>query len=757
MMPLMRHRTVSSRFTALAAAAALVVGSCSSDDGAATEATGVAEASTSAPDSPDPSTDDTVTATFESIPGVLQLGITGAAPGAAVDIVDADGTTVATGEVDEQGSFLARSLEPGQHVVTVTTADGPAERSEPLTVLDPSDHPDAAFYSGQTLPTEGLGYIETRDGTLLSATVWLPGAADAGPYPTVVEYSGYGPSNPADATFAQLFNALGYAYVGVNMRGTGCSGGSYRFFEISQQTDGYDVIETVAAQPWVKGDGVGMVGISYPGISQLYVAAQQPPSLAAVTPLSVIENAYRSTLYPGGILNTGFAVEWTEARVEQSRPYGQGWEQEQVDAGDDTCAANQTMRLQNPDLVAEIDANSYYVDALEPELAPDTFIDRIEVPTFIAGAWQDEQTGGRFPAFLHGFSGTDELFVTLVNGLHTEALSPGVFDRYVEFLDLYVKREVPNLDAARVTAPILAGGIWGVSDITLPPNRFEGMTYDEALAAFEAEPRVKVLFEQGAADGTAPGSPQPRWTESFDSWPIPGVVAQRWHLGPDGSLSPDAPAAAGAVEYVADPDALPATFFAGSGGEIWRADVQWDWQPIPDGTGLTFTSAPLTEDTVYVGSGSADLWVSSTSGDTDLEVTVVEVRPDGSEQYVQSGWLRASHRALDDDATELLPVHTHQEADAAPLPDGELTLVRVEIFPFAHAFRAGSQLRITIDAPGNARGEWEFDTIADGETVTIGQGGDQASSIALSLVPGLDVPAGVPACGALRGQPCRPG
>jgi len=45
---------------------------------------------------------------------------------------------------------------------------------------------------------------------------------------------------------------------------------------------------------------VGMVGISYPGISQLFVAATQPPSLNSITPLSVLDDSYRSTLYPGG-------------------------------------------------------------------------------------------------------------------------------------------------------------------------------------------------------------------------------------------------------------------------------------------------------------------------------------------------------------------------------------------------------------------------------------------------------------------------
>ena len=72
-----------------------------------------------------------------------------------------------------------------------------------------------------------------------------------------------------------------------------------------------DVIDAIAAQPWVLDHQVGMVGISYPGISQLFVASTQPPSLNSITPLSVLDDSYRSTLYPGGILNTGFAVKWT--------------------------------------------------------------------------------------------------------------------------------------------------------------------------------------------------------------------------------------------------------------------------------------------------------------------------------------------------------------------------------------------------------------------------------------------------------------
>jgi uncharacterized protein len=161
---------------------------------------------------------------------------------------------------------------------------------------------------------------------------------------------------------------------------------------------------------------------------------------------------------------------------------------------------------------------------------------------------------------------------------------------------------------------------------------------------------------------------------------------------------------------------------------------------------------------VVVGTASLDIWLRSSAADTDLEVTISEVGPDGSETYVQSGWLRASQRSLDESAsTEVRPVHTHLEADAAVLPAGEFSPMRIEVFPFAHVFRAGSQIRVTVDAPGGARPIWAFDTtIAAGETNEIAHDADHPSALVLSVVPGVEVPVDAPACGSLRSQPCRP-
>ena len=104
------------------------------------------------------------------------------------------------------------------------------------------------------------------------------------PWPTVVEYSGYGPSNPDDPQPGTLLaNLLGFAVVGVNMRGTGCSGGVFDVFSPAQAADGYDVVETVARQPWVLHGRPGMVGPQLPRHQPALrrrhpAAAASPPS-----------------------------------------------------------------------------------------------------------------------------------------------------------------------------------------------------------------------------------------------------------------------------------------------------------------------------------------------------------------------------------------------------------------------------------------------------------------------------------------------
>ena len=130
------------------------------------------------------------------------------------------------------------------------------------------------------------------------------------------------------------------------------------------------------------------------------------------------------------------------------------------------CEENQAVRLQNPDPLQLIQENPFYGDRWYEPLNQSHFVDKIDVPVFLAGAWQDEQTGGHFPAMLDDFSSSPHLYATMLNGSHTESLSLGIFARYADFLDLYVGRRVPG-NAKVFNAPIHAQSLTGVSGLQL--------------------------------------------------------------------------------------------------------------------------------------------------------------------------------------------------------------------------------------------------------------------------------------------------
>jgi predicted acyl esterase len=134
---------------------------------------------------------------------------------------------------------------------------------------------------------------------------------DGQPHPTLFEYSGYNPGAVPDIPYIARYVPKGYAFIGVNIRGTGCSSGTFDFFEPRQGEDGAYVIDHfIPTRPWSNGD-VAMIGKSFPGITQLFVAEQKPAHLKAIAPGHFYADAYRDVAYPGGILNYAFATLWS--------------------------------------------------------------------------------------------------------------------------------------------------------------------------------------------------------------------------------------------------------------------------------------------------------------------------------------------------------------------------------------------------------------------------------------------------------------
>src|SRR6476660_5251222 len=466
------------------------------------------------------------TPTFTAVGSARQVYVTGLAPSTPMALVNSKGAVVQARNANSLGGLLFRDVPPATGYRVRRVSDG--VQSEQITVHSESAEQWNPGIYDQTIPSNGYTYLTTRDGTQLAVSVHPPtspagepglppgipipsGPAFAPPYPTLIEYSGYGYANPAGPTngIAVLANLMGFAVVDVNMRGTGCSGGACDFFEPLQSLDGYDVIETVARQPWVLHHKVGMMGISYGGISQLFTAQLDPPHLAEISPLSVLDQT-QTTLYPGGVLNTGFAVNWAKERQYEARPAsphgGQEWAYQQIQNGDQTCKANQALHGEAANLLQKIRANNHYNPKVADPLSPITFVHKIHVPVFMACQWTDEQTGGHCPTLAEHMTGTSRKWFTFTNGTHVDSLDPTTFNRWYDFLQLYVAHQAPITKSAAIHAasPVIYQEAMGISGVTMPSDPVQQQpTYAGALTKFESFPPIRVLFDNGAG-GTEP-------------------------------------------------------------------------------------------------------------------------------------------------------------------------------------------------------------------------------------------------------------
>jgi predicted acyl esterase len=728
-------------------------------------------------------------AQFEVVPGTEEVTVTGVEPRQRLSLVDADNNRLVVLRADKFGqahfSYLpdelaefqtgAKAKLPTDQGYVVEAGKGytvrledtdPVQVSEPFEVLGADSHPDPDFFDDQVGDigpsgddTEWFGYVTMRDGVQLGVNVRLPGPVEKGPYPTVIEYSGYAVSNPDETEPGSMIaGLLGFATVGVNMRGTGCSGGVFDVFNRAQQVDGYDVVEAVARQPWVRGNKVGMIGLSYSGITQLYTAATQPPSLAAITPLSVIKDPWLQQ-WPGGIYNGGFTRQWLAERDSQSSSSGMSWTDKLIDEGDKTCAAHQQLREQNIDFEA---FGKSLVHRPEQADARDLsrLVSQIEVPVFLAGAWQDEQTGPQFTDMLGNFTSSPDLHFNLYNGRHPDGYAPQVLSRWLEFLQFYVAGEVPHMDdMIRAAAPPYFEDAFGTPGLSFGPNRFEQYRpgrYDAALAAFRAEPDVRVLFESGTA-GEVPGAPVSAFETTYEAWPPPTSKDRTFYLGADGALSATKPDGDGVNRFSNAPDSAGEDFFGEAGYQLLAPTWDLDWTRFPDGDALGYVSEPFETTTILGGPAFAELFMKVPDGDGAVQVTVSLVRPDDTEWLVTSGLLRLSDRAVSDTSQGRQIDRTYSAADADEMPDDSFQSVKVAIPSFAQAFRKGDRLAISISSPGRNFGAWTFTDLGEaGAERDVAWGGARASRLVVGVLPAMEVPEATWPCPSLRGQPCRP-
>ena len=742
--------------------------------------------------------------------------LTGAAPGDSVTLVQ-NGSPVSNagnpGTADGLGALIIRDLTAGDgYAWHDTTTDA---SSATFSVLAPDANPatDSALYTGQTMH-QGINYITMRDGIQLAATVRYPWGATCDattPCPTVIEYTGYaaaGPSDPIPPLFGQsggdphlmpdgstyvgsvIARVAGFATVSLQMRGSGCSGGAFDLFGYPSDYDAYDAIEIVAHQNWVAHHKVGMVGLSYSALSELPSAGTNPPDLAAIAPLSPTDDLF-STGYPGGIYNSGFAASWIAERVNGAKAaalwssgnivqlsttpvsgVGQSWVYYEIDAelaasggASSACLSDQVLHGQSQSLSSVVGPQMVTPGtgvgrspALFDRRAMSTWASRVTVPVFIAGATQDEQTGPQWTALLSALPLTTPVFANIINGGHIDSSGPQIISRWLEFLDVYVAQIVPAAPTglAAVVLDSFTSYASGTSaQAALPATRFTtATTAAKAQTLFAKQtPRVQVFFDNGAGAAGA-GNPESTYSAGFKQWPAKGKTTT-YYFGAGGSMGTKKVKTSGDASLVLDPSVRPQTSLQ-SGHNVWAANPGWNWTTVPASNAIAFQTTPFTADATIVGPATVNLWVKSSASIVDLQATITEVRPsDGQEEYVTSGFLRSSNQVDLIDSTGLFTHPSYLPSDAGSLSSGSYTLVKVPVDAIAHTFRAGTELRVVLSAPGGDRPSWTFDSLDNGQTATVGLGSVAASALVVGVVKGVTAPATLPTCGSLRGEPCR--
>jgi hypothetical protein len=205
----------------------------------------------------------------------------------------------------------------------------------------------------------------------------------------------------------------------------------------------------------------------------------------------------------------------------------------------------------------------------------------------------------------------------------------------------------------------------------------------EALAWFDhwLKGRETGILEGPAIRYWLPGAD--KWMTS-DVWP-PASEYASFALNPDGTLAKKQ--IDGARQYLC----------LAPGSSRSKGD-----SPLGLDDSLTWTTDPLTTDLTMVGHIELELVASATATDTAWIVSLTDVSPDGAAHLVTHGWLRASLREVDEEASAPgRPVLVGRRATAVPI--NEMVTYRIPVVPNAREFAAGHRIQITITSDDTAK------------------------------------------------------
>jgi predicted acyl esterase len=496
-------------------------------------------------------------------------------------------------------------------------------------------------------------HIAMPDGVRLTAQIWRPDAA--GTFPAVLGYHPYAseaqtaPITPSAISAVAHFNpgqegGNGWieagdpnfyarrGYVYVLVNVRG-TGESEGVYQYLSHQEAQDGYDVVE---WIAAQtwcdgGVGMFGVSYFARIQYFVAATQPPHLKCLFAPWASSDQYRDVFYQGGILSKDWPIYWGRSSLRNTR-----YESPVVGGLTDEELQERLAPLRaDPDIAQDPELAAVLAD---PHRPTHRFILDVLLNDRYTDFWQQrtfDYEKIQVPVYLGGDWAN--------YGLHL----PGAFRTWAAL------SHVPRRMIVGPTAYL---------DRPLSQLQYESLRwYDTWLKGMDVgldqDPPISV-FVMGTG----------RWKESTD-WPLPETRWTPFYLHEKGRL-------------------WEREHFPYEGSSSY-SDSPWGREF------LEFSTSPLVEETEVIGPMLLRLYASTTDEEVLWFVSVRQIDPDGVESILTRGWLRGTHRAVDEAAGKpWLPYHPHQER--LPIVPGKVERYDIPIVPTANLFRPGSRLKIKI-------------------------------------------------------------
>ncbi|HEX3346781.1 MAG TPA: CocE/NonD family hydrolase [Acetobacteraceae bacterium] len=550
-------------------------------------------------------------------------------------------------------------------------------------------------------------YVTARDGVRLATDIHLPDGA--GPYPVILERTPYGrnetsrsevtAANPKPAPrdgLAAHFTAQGYAVVYQDCRGRYGSEGRFVKY-LSDGEDGFDTCAWLVQQPWCDGR-VCTMGLSYAAHTQAALGCLDPPGLVA----QVLDSGGFCNSWQGGIRQFG-AFELKQA----TWAYKNALVSPEAEADPVLHAAlaaenirdwftRMPWRAGHSPVRHHPDYEAYLLEQWSH--GPfDAFWQQLGI--FTAG-WHDRYSRA---ACVHMSSWFDPYPLTATGnyiGLKRAGRGPQRLVLGPWTHGARSERLFGDVDFGPAAVIDSWAGDWRTYRLRFFDSVIWGVP--------DNEPAVRI-FVMGGGSGrrTAEGHLDHggRWITASD-WPVPESTSTAYYLHTDGSLGPEPPAAGGSpLTFDYDPRRPVPTI----GGNLTSLDPvatggSFDQVEGPDFFGcappyltlasrpdvLAFQTPPLAEALMIVGPIEAELFVATDGPDTDFTAKLIDVHP------ASADYPRGYGMILTDGIVRLR--YAEDPANPRMRTPGEITRIRVTLFPTANLFPPGHRVRLDISS-----------------------------------------------------------